>query len=42
MAVLCPDAPTPQQGWLAAPEGPGLGFDPDPDLIKEFAAKEAV
>ena len=42
MAVLCPDAPKPQQGWLAAPQGPGLGFDPDPDLIKEFAAKEKV
>lgn len=42
VAALCPKAPTPHKGWLTAPEGPGLGFDPDPDLIKEFAGKEAV
>ena len=42
MAVLCPDAPKPHKGWLAAPEAPGLGFNPDPDLIKEFAAQGAV
>ena len=36
MAVLCPSAPVPVNGWLAPGEGPGLGFDPDPAAIKEF------
>ena len=35
LAALCPGAPTPQNGWLTAPQAPGLGFDPDPDVMKE-------
>lgn len=37
MAVICPSAPKPERGWLTAPEKPGLGFDPDPAALKEFA-----
>lgn len=35
-AVIFPTAPVPQSGWLIAPDRPGLGFDPDPDAIKEY------
>lgn len=30
---------SPQRGWLAVPEGPGLGAAPDPAVLKEFSAK---
>jgi len=26
-----------QDGWFAIPDGPGLGADPDPDVIREYA-----
>ena len=29
--------PTPENGWLALPEKPGLGFEPNPDAVREFA-----
>jgi L-rhamnonate dehydratase len=29
--------PTPEKGWLALPEAPGLGFDINPAALKEFA-----
>ena len=29
--------PTPENGWLALPETPGLGFEPNPDAVREFA-----
>jgi L-alanine-DL-glutamate epimerase-like enolase superfamily enzyme len=29
--------PEPEAGWLALPEAPGLGFEPDRDAIREIA-----
>ena len=29
--------PAPVDGWLELPEKPGLGFSPDPLLVKELA-----
>jgi L-rhamnonate dehydratase len=29
--------PAPRDGWLELPETPGLGFEPQPDLVKELA-----
>ncbi|HVG51777.1 MAG TPA: mandelate racemase/muconate lactonizing enzyme family protein [Xanthobacteraceae bacterium] len=29
--------PTPENGWLALPERPGLGFAPNPDAVREYA-----
>jgi len=26
-------------GWFAIPDGPGLGVDPDPDIMREYALK---
>jgi L-rhamnonate dehydratase len=31
--------PAPQDGWLALPDKPGLGFSPDPLLVKELAKR---
>ncbi|MEA3193581.1 MAG: L-rhamnonate dehydratase [Betaproteobacteria bacterium] len=31
--------PAPQDGWLTLPEKPGLGFSPDPLLVKELAKR---
>ncbi|MFN3890645.1 MAG: mandelate racemase/muconate lactonizing enzyme family protein [Beijerinckiaceae bacterium] len=39
MAVICPSAPVPVNGWLSASERPGLGFDPDPNAVREFRVK---
>lgn len=36
-AVIFPSAPKPENGWLSVTDKPGLGFDPDPDAVKEFA-----
>jgi L-alanine-DL-glutamate epimerase-like enolase superfamily enzyme len=33
------DATKPVDGHIAVPEGPGLGHDPDPDVIREFGVK---
>ena len=38
-AVIFPSAPLPENGWLSLTEKPGLGFDPDPDAVKEFAVR---
>jgi L-alanine-DL-glutamate epimerase-like enolase superfamily enzyme len=31
--------PAPVDGWLALPEAPGLGFEPDADLVRELARR---
>lgn len=31
--------PVPKDGWLTLPQGPGLGFDPNFDAIKEIAKR---
>ena len=37
-AWLYGEALAPKRGELAVPKGPGLGFDPDPEVVKRFAA----
>ncbi len=37
-AWLDPSIPLPQAGMVTVPEGPGLGFTPDPALLQRFAA----
>jgi L-alanine-DL-glutamate epimerase-like enolase superfamily enzyme len=37
-AWLYSQALAPKRGALAVPKGPGLGFDPDPEVVKRFAA----
>jgi L-alanine-DL-glutamate epimerase-like enolase superfamily enzyme len=37
-AWLFGDALSPRRGELAVPQGPGLGFEPDPAVIERFAA----
>ncbi len=31
--------PAPQDGWLTLPDRPGLGFSPDPHLVKDLAKR---
>jgi L-alanine-DL-glutamate epimerase-like enolase superfamily enzyme len=33
------DLPEPKDGWLALPEKPGLGFEPDEDAVRELAKR---
>ncbi|HET9876833.1 MAG TPA: enolase C-terminal domain-like protein, partial [Mycobacterium sp.] len=35
-ASIYGDALTPQQGWVSVPRGPGLGIDPDPDVVSAY------
>jgi L-alanine-DL-glutamate epimerase-like enolase superfamily enzyme len=35
-AELFPGMPLPQRGRVAVPEGPGLGLDPDPEVIARY------
>lgn len=37
MRALYNDIPEPQAGWLALPDKPGLGFEPNRDAIKEIS-----
>ena len=37
--VIYRDLPEPQDGWLALPEKPGLGFEPDEDAVREVAKR---
>jgi L-rhamnonate dehydratase len=37
MRLLYNDLPTPKDGWLALPEKPGLGFEPNREAIREIA-----
>jgi L-alanine-DL-glutamate epimerase-like enolase superfamily enzyme len=33
------DSPVPQGGMVAIPEGPGLGFEPDPVALERFIVR---
>ena len=37
MNALYRNTPRPRNGWLDLPQGPGLGFEPDHDAIREIA-----
>jgi L-alanine-DL-glutamate epimerase-like enolase superfamily enzyme len=37
-AWLYGDALAPKRGELAVPKGPGLGLEPDPEVVRRFAA----
>jgi L-alanine-DL-glutamate epimerase-like enolase superfamily enzyme len=39
-ASLYGDAIRPVNGVMRVPTGPGLGLDPDPDVIRDYAAKD--
>ena len=34
------DLPEPKDGWIELPDRPGLGFELDPDAVRELTAKE--
>jgi L-alanine-DL-glutamate epimerase-like enolase superfamily enzyme len=38
-AQLYGDAVLPKNGMITVPQGPGLGFDPDADVIRSFQAR---
>jgi len=40
-ASLYGDAINPVDGYLAVPQGPGLGMDPDADVMKDYAAADS-
>jgi len=35
-ASIYGDALTPHEGWVTVPQGPGLGLDPDPDVVRTY------
>ncbi|MEO6810409.1 MAG: mandelate racemase/muconate lactonizing enzyme family protein [Isosphaeraceae bacterium] len=35
-ASIYGDALTPEKGWISVPQGPGLGIDPNPDVISAY------
>lgn len=37
--AICGPLPAPVDGWLALPETPGLGFEPQEDLVKELSKR---
>ena len=37
-AYLYGGAIAPKNGLFVVPEGPGLGLEPDPDVLKDYAA----
>jgi L-alanine-DL-glutamate epimerase-like enolase superfamily enzyme len=40
-ATVYGDALTPKDGRIRVPNGPGLGMDPDPDVIKAYTMKRS-
>ena len=34
--MICPSAPVPKDGYMTLTDAPGLGFDPDPNALKEY------
>ncbi len=38
-AWLFPAMPQPARGWIAIPDGPGLGMDPDPEVIAQYRVR---
>ncbi len=38
-AQLCGDAFVPQQGYIDVPQNPGLGLNPDPNVLRDYAVK---
>jgi D-galactarolactone cycloisomerase len=37
--AMLTDALRPKDGWLAVPDGPGLGVEVDPDAVRHFAVR---
>jgi L-alanine-DL-glutamate epimerase-like enolase superfamily enzyme len=37
---LCGAATLPRDGVVRVPDVPGLGFDPDPEVLRKYAAVE--
>ncbi len=35
--LLYGDALTPKDGYLSVPQTPGLGYEPDPEVLSRFA-----
>jgi L-rhamnonate dehydratase len=40
--TIFPHLPEPHDGWLALPDAPGLGFEPDEDSVRELAKRPSA
>ncbi len=38
-AQIYGDTFVPREGYLDLPQSPGLGLDPDPNVLRDYAAK---
>ena len=38
--AVYPNLPEPQGGWLTLPDTPGIGLDPDPEVIKAYRSEQ--
>ena len=38
-AWLFPAMPRPTRGWIDIPDGPGLGMDPDPEMVAQYRVR---
>lgn len=36
---LYPDMPLPERSWISIPQGPGLGMDPDPEVLAKYRVR---
>jgi L-alanine-DL-glutamate epimerase-like enolase superfamily enzyme len=41
-AMPCRETPSPVAGSVAIPDGPGLGFDLDPDVLRTYGRRAAL